>query len=486
MLDGAALTTAARLCDMLCDRLGILKSSFRLYRAGRPLDDAVPLATLGISSDSSVELKLRGRGGAAREGLRNADRALSRGEQALNLFNEGLSVTEVVLKFASAVPLLGPACNVAKDILAEVRKGADKVDDVLEAGRRVIDTLKMLQVMADNLHRLGEGDRKKLKELMQELNGMLFDVKDVVACVGSHGFLKRAMRIGKHAKTLKSLDAKIRHTLELAMNLYRFAQDASAAETQQLLLELVKERFYKLEEAVASKVDERVKVGARTEEDAISELSKDVDALHEVAQEAGISADILSDELREFSEEVREQYRVVKKHLQRIDAKIDALHRLPPNALEQYEFVRKPTAKSTVHDKRAAILGKGSFGTTYQMRKRGSVAQVLVAVKIIDDENFADDDDDAHTKISPERLEREAVQLSLIRHPHVVQFIDAFWHESREDGRQFVIVTELLTGGTFTRRALGPTAPADSQLMQWMGEIASGLACLHDSRLSHR
>ena len=70
------------------------------------------------------------------------------------LSKEASILSEAVLKVASAVTLIGPVCVVAKDILDDVRKCADKADDVLEAGRRVCDTLKTIEIMACHLGRL--------------------------------------------------------------------------------------------------------------------------------------------------------------------------------------------------------------------------------------------------------------------------------------------------------------------------------------------
>jgi hypothetical protein len=105
----------------------------------------------------------------------------------------------------------------------------------------------------------------------------------------------------------------------------------------------------------------------------------------------------------------------------RIAAQLEQLKARPPTGLELYEYVRKPSAQAKWSEKtKAAALGKGSFGTTYQMRKREGVAQALVAVKVIDEDEI-----DEASGISTEKLEREAVQLSCLDHPHIVRYIDA-------------------------------------------------------------
>eukprot|EP00966_Prymnesium_polylepis_P246550 5702429-Prymnesium_polylepis.1 len=99
--------------------------------------------------------------------LQTAERALDDAGDVSDLIQGGLDVVEAVLKVASAVPLLEPVCVVAKDILYDVRKCADKADDVLEAGRRVCDILKTIEVMARHLGRLGEQERTDLKVMHQ-------------------------------------------------------------------------------------------------------------------------------------------------------------------------------------------------------------------------------------------------------------------------------------------------------------------------------
>ena len=143
-----------------------------------------------------------------------AERSLARADQVADLVTSGLDVAAGVLKVASAVPLFGEPCRVAMEILTDVRMVADKVDDVLEAGRRVVDTLKLLEVMSRNLDRLSGQEKADLQALMDELQVMLLDVQSVVRSFGQHGWFKKALQLGKYAKTLKKLDRKIRDAME--------------------------------------------------------------------------------------------------------------------------------------------------------------------------------------------------------------------------------------------------------------------------------
>jgi len=239
--------------------------------------------------------------------LQTAERALDDADDVSHLIQGGLDVAEAVLKVASAVPLLGPVCNVAKDILDDVRKCADKAHDVLEAGRRVCDILKTIQVMARHLERLGEQERTDLKELMDEVRAALFDMRDLVKSFGQRGWFKRLLQLSQHENTFRKLDRKIRDKMEMAMRLYRFAQDTATAETQKELEIFLVDRIYALEEALAAKVEECTDQGY-TSQQALGVIEQDAGTLSELAHDAGISAAEMSVEILEFQAEVRKDF----------------------------------------------------------------------------------------------------------------------------------------------------------------------------------
>jgi len=239
--------------------------------------------------------------------LQTAERALDDADDVSHLIQGGLDVAEAVLKVASAVPLLGPVCNVAKDILDDVRKCADKAHDVLEAGRRVCDILKTIQVMARHLERLGEQERTDLKELMDEVRAALFDMRDLVKSFGQRGWFKRLLQLSQHENTFRKLDRKIRDKMEMAMRLYRFAQDTATAETQKELEIFLVDRIYALEEALAAKVEECTDQGY-TSQQALGVIEQDAGTLNELAHDAGISAAEMSVEILEFQAEVRKDF----------------------------------------------------------------------------------------------------------------------------------------------------------------------------------
>ncbi|EOD18109.1 hypothetical protein EMIHUDRAFT_56016, partial [Emiliania huxleyi CCMP1516] len=120
----------------------------------------------------------------------------------------------------------------------------------------------------------------------------------------------------------------------------------------------------------------------------------------------------------------------------------------------------------------AARLGKGSFGVTYRMRKVAGIDARLYAVKMIESE-----------ELDGAGLEREARLLSMIEHENTLRFYDAFWHDT-DDGRLFVIVTELLTGGSLAEKI--SAAPPPAEVAALVRQVASGLAYMHSLNLQHR
>eukprot|EP00966_Prymnesium_polylepis_P056412 1305188-Prymnesium_polylepis.1 len=242
-----------------------------------------------------------------------ASTGLRRAERATDFVQSGLDLAETVLRVASAVPVFGGVCAAAKEVLADVRSCAEKVEDIVEAGRRVLDTLKLLEVMARNLSRLGEAERAELESLMAELRAMLIDMQGVVRSFGQRGWLRKTIQLRQHAKTLKKLDRKIRDTMENGLRLYRFAQDAAMAETQEQLKVLLLDGKYMLEDSVEAKVQERIAAAAtagttKSVDEAAIEVTGDARALSDVAHQAGISREEMRAELSEFTEEVRLQY----------------------------------------------------------------------------------------------------------------------------------------------------------------------------------
>ena len=118
------------------------------------------------------------------------------------------------------------------------------------------------------------------------------------------------------------------------------------------------------------------------------------------------------------------------------------------------------------------MLGEGAFGATHSMRSR--VDGQLYAVKMIKVKKAG---------LSIDELKKEAARLALLSHPHIVRYFTACEFKKQ---KLFAIVTEMLTGGSFTQRVTALPEPTEAQMRRWVCEIASGLECIHASRMLHR
>jgi len=114
------------------------------------------------------------------------------------------------------------------------------------------------------------------------------------------------------------------------MRLYRFGQDAAMAETHAELQLLLQERFYSLEEAVATKVQDNVENARnlgqqKTLDEAAGEIGQDASVLREMALRAGVPAAEMGEELREFHVEVREQFEQLQSGFEKMGERIEKI-----------------------------------------------------------------------------------------------------------------------------------------------------------------
>ena len=121
-----------------------------------------------------------------------------------------------------------------------------------------------------------------------------------------------------------------------------------------------------------------------------------------------------------------------------------------------------------------SLLGSGAMGEVY--RARDTRLQRDVAIKIIDLQNAAEDDDDRIR-----RFEQEARNASALNHPNIVTIHDV----GREDHLSY-IVTELVEGESL-RTYLQKNAPVRMRAILDIGiQIADGLSAAHDHGIVHR
>jgi serine/threonine-protein kinase len=117
-----------------------------------------------------------------------------------------------------------------------------------------------------------------------------------------------------------------------------------------------------------------------------------------------------------------------------------------------------------------SAIGRGGMGLVYLARDSRLDRQV--AIKCLRSELF-----EAHYR---ERFKREALLLAKLNHPHIVQIYDYLETET-----QLALVMEYVDGQNLQQH-LREHIVSLAQRMQWLTQIAQGLAVAHDAGIIHR
>jgi serine/threonine protein kinase/Flp pilus assembly protein TadD len=117
-----------------------------------------------------------------------------------------------------------------------------------------------------------------------------------------------------------------------------------------------------------------------------------------------------------------------------------------------------------------SAIGRGGMGLVY--RARDTRLDRQVAIKCLRSELF-----EAHYR---ERFKREALLLAKLNHPNIVQIYDYL-----ETDTQLALVMEYVDGQNLQEH-LREHIVSLAQRMQWLTQIAQGLAVAHDAGIIHR
>jgi len=115
-------------------------------------------------------------------------------------------------------------------------------------------------------------------------------------------------------------------------------------------------------------------------------------------------------------------------------------------------------------------IGRGGMGLVYLARDTRLDRQV--AIKCLRTELFE--------PRYRERFKREALLLAKLNHPNIVQIYD---YQETED--QLALVMEYVEGHNLQQHLRENIVPL-TERMQWLGQIAQGLAVAHDAGIIHR
>ncbi|KAJ8604650.1 hypothetical protein CTAYLR_006524 [Chrysophaeum taylorii] len=207
---------------------------------------------------------------AMKEATERTDPQRADVERVDDFVDQGLDVTLSILSTGRALPLISEACGVAGAILKDVQKYKDKADDVVQAGRRVLDVLEFLRLLTSRVRELSPESTSEVRAAMADITQLLEEFKTAVEKFGKPGFFKRFWKQREYAGTLSRLDGEIRDKLDFLTNAYGLARDAQVEGLPRAIT-------YKLEEALEKYVDER--------------HDKDERALENAAKEGGVDAE---------------------------------------------------------------------------------------------------------------------------------------------------------------------------------------------------
>ena len=160
------------------------------------------------------------------------------------------------------------------------------------------------------------------------------------------------------------------------------------------------------------------------------------------------------------------------------EAKFEELFAFAPMAVEEWVKLSPDNFDDDSEEERA-LLGYGSFGSTYRVRTTafpGVRAGTLFAAKVVEVKKLAD-------LGGREAVLREAEALGELRHHHVVRFLRLF-----QEKKRLWLVMELAGGGSLAQR-LPPKAkegPALSNVWRWARQIADAMVYIHGRKIFHR
>ena len=121
------------------------------------------------------------------------------------------------------------------------------------------------------------------------------------------------------------------------------------------------------------------------------------------------------------------------------------------------------------------LLGRGGMGLVYLARD--TRLDRLVAIKCLRSDLL-----EPHYR---ERFTREALLLAKLNHPHIVQIYDFVASAPGDNPEQLALVMEYVDGQNLHKQLREQLVPI-SQRLQWLAQIAQGLAVAHDAGIIHR
>merc|ERR1719155_329081 len=390
-----------------------------------------------------------------------------------------MTAARVLLTAGRVMPVIGPVCEAAQDILHSVEEHSRKSDDVLMAGRRVVDVLGALQQMSANAAKLESGNADLVESKMRKLKGLLCDFKLAVDAFGREGWLKRAFLQHGRINSLTKLDKEITTCLESLKLDYKLAMDAE-----------ILERTYQMEQSITMLVAKRC---SETREDpaaAAAILAQTPFAIAEVVENAHVPDDELLIEMREMNGEVRQGLaQILVSHRELLDSH-DKMQQGHATILEKLETLTKRDRarrlkNAHMEDNEIELdfvevepFAGGGQGSVHKAEFGGETVCLkkflLVGVGA----------QSARDKILSSFKKEVGIMDKLRKHPRTVDFVGI----CTTDASFLGIVTQYLPNGSLRSvldDARGDAITPKTQFI-WAKDIAIGMAYLHEEGVLHR
>lgn len=217
-----------------------------------------------------------------------------------------LTGVNVVLTIGAALPVVGNICETLQSLSQVCEARYNKVKDVMEVAKRVVDVgkfLAKLDSVVQSFHELETSEESsmlhELNQAMLKLNDSLKEMLEAVYKLNKGGFLK-AMVMGNGVKKLSKLDNEVTVGLEKINELYNLARDKSIASSLSVLL--ARTSNYKLEtqvDAIVCTIGSKVHEPGQmlSDEDIRRDVLSDPNILKQLEVEGGLSSDVVQEEL---------------------------------------------------------------------------------------------------------------------------------------------------------------------------------------------
>lgn len=126
-------------------------------------------------------------------------------------------------------------------------------------------------------------------------------------------------------------------------------------------------------------------------------------------------------------------------------------------------------------------IGEGAFGTVFRARRTKDGRQVAIKV-CKTDVGFMQM---ISSTALMQQAVREAKYLDELRHPYVLELLDAYDFTSKNGKKGFALVTEYYAKGNL-QQYLKKERPGEEKMLKWYHQLAEAMEYIHSKSATHR